>query len=64
MSELDADTPPIPSAVDRDSSEFKANQAHHQALLADLEARLARIREGGSKKAADLHRSRGKLTAR
>ncbi|MDE2144227.1 MAG: methylcrotonoyl-CoA carboxylase [Elusimicrobia bacterium] len=33
-------------------------------MLADLEARLARIREGGSKKAADLHRSRGKLTAR
>ncbi|MFI5345527.1 MAG: carboxyl transferase domain-containing protein [Elusimicrobiota bacterium] len=64
MSELDADTPPIPSAVDRDASEFKANQAHHQALLGDLEARLARIRQGGSKKSADLHRSRGKLTAR
>ncbi|MFI5348739.1 MAG: carboxyl transferase domain-containing protein [Elusimicrobiota bacterium] len=64
MIELDADTPPIPSVVDRDSSEFAANSAHHRALLADLETRLAKSRAGGSKKSADLHRSRGKLTAR
>ena len=64
MIELDADTPPIASVVDRDSSEFAANSAHHRALLSDLDARLARSRAGGSKKSADLHRSRGKLTAR
>jgi 3-methylcrotonyl-CoA carboxylase beta subunit len=64
MIELDADTPPISSVVDRDSSEFAANAAHHRALLADLETRLEKSRAGGSKKSADLHRSRGKLTAR
>jgi 3-methylcrotonyl-CoA carboxylase beta subunit len=64
MIELDADTPPIPSAVDRDAAEFKANQAHHRALLDDLEARLQKISLGGPKKSVDLHRSRGKLTAR
>jgi len=64
MIELDADTPPIASVVDRDGSEFAANSAHHRALLADLDARLARSRAGGPKKSVDLHRSRGKLTAR
>ncbi|MBI3564741.1 MAG: methylcrotonoyl-CoA carboxylase [Elusimicrobia bacterium] len=64
MTSLDVDTPPIPSAVDRDSAEFHANLAHHRALLQDLEARLARIKEGGPKKSVELHRSRGKLTAR
>jgi 3-methylcrotonyl-CoA carboxylase beta subunit len=64
MIELDADTPPIATMADRDSSEFAANSAHHRALIADLDARLERSRAGGSKKAADLHRSRGKLTAR
>ncbi len=64
MTPLDADTPPIASTVDRTSPEFEANLAHHRALLQDLEARLARIRAGGPKKSVDLHRSRGKLTAR
>jgi 3-methylcrotonyl-CoA carboxylase beta subunit len=64
MSEHDADTPPIASEPDRSAPEFLANAAHHRALLDDLEAKLARIREGGSKKSVDLHRSRGKLTAR
>ena len=64
MIEIDADTPPIASVVDRDASEFAANSAHHRALLADLDAKLARSRAGGPKKSVDLHRSRGKLTAR
>ena len=64
MTPLDADTPPIASVVDRASSEFAANAAYHQGLLADLDARLERVRAGGSKKSVDLHRSRGKLTAR
>ncbi len=64
MNPPDVDTPPIASTADRDSSEFAANAAHHRALLTDLEARLERARAGGPKKSVDLHRSRGKLTAR
>ena len=64
MTLLDADTPPIRSVVDRGSAEYAANAAHHQALLSDLEARLENVRAGGPKKSVDLHRSRGKLTAR
>ncbi len=64
MTEPDLDTPPIRSTADRDSSEYQANAAHHRALLDELEARLARVREGGPKKSVELHRSRGKLTAR
>jgi 3-methylcrotonyl-CoA carboxylase beta subunit len=64
MSEHDADTPAIASEPNRGSPEFLANTAYHRALLDDLEAKLARIREGGPKKSVDLHRSRGKLTAR
>jgi 3-methylcrotonyl-CoA carboxylase beta subunit len=64
MSEHDEDTPPIASEPDRGSAEFQANVAHHRALLDDLGARLERIRAGGPKKSVDLHRSRGKLTAR
>lgn len=64
MTELDADTPPLRSSVDRDSSEFRANEAHHRALLEDLRARLERLARGGPPKSVELHRSRGKLTAR
>jgi len=64
MTERETDTPPISSSVDGASAEFKANAEHHQGLLSDLRARLERIRQGGPKKAVDLHRSRGKLTAR
>ncbi len=61
---VDADTPPIVSAVVRESVEFKANAQYHGALLLDLNARLEKARAGGSAKAVALHRSRGKLTAR
>ena len=61
---IDADTPPIQSTVARDSSEFQANAKHHAALLQDLNARLTKIHAGGSAKSVELHRSRGKLTAR
>src|ERR671918_303568 len=43
---IDADTPPIVSTVARGSDEFLANAKHHEALLRDLEARLATAREG------------------
>ncbi|MBI4371476.1 MAG: methylcrotonoyl-CoA carboxylase [Elusimicrobia bacterium] len=63
MVEFD-DVPPLSSAADRGSSEYAANVEHHRELLADLKEKLAKARAGGSKKAADLHRLRGKLTAR
>jgi 3-methylcrotonyl-CoA carboxylase beta subunit len=61
---VDADTPAIQSVVARESAEFKANASHHRGLLKDLEARLERARAGGPAKSVELHRSRGKLTAR
>ncbi|MDE2491549.1 MAG: methylcrotonoyl-CoA carboxylase [Elusimicrobia bacterium] len=64
MTAPETDVPALRSNLDRDSAESRANAEHHRALLADLEARLARVREGGPAKAVELHRSRGKLTAR
>ncbi len=58
------DTPAIESAIDRDASEFKENVKHHEGLLSDLRAKLEAARRGGPEKAVQLHRSRGKLTAR
>ncbi|MDX6770926.1 MAG: carboxyl transferase domain-containing protein [Elusimicrobiota bacterium] len=60
----DADTPPIVSSLDKRSPDYLENVKHHLALLEDLQARLERVRKGGSAKAVELHRSRGKLTAR
>jgi 3-methylcrotonyl-CoA carboxylase beta subunit len=59
-----ADTPAIETRVDRESSDFSQNAAHHDSLLGDLRAKLEAARRGGSEKAVSLHRSRGKLTAR
>jgi 3-methylcrotonyl-CoA carboxylase beta subunit len=58
------DTPAIESRIDRESSEYAANQKHHGALVDDLRAKLDQVRQGGPQKSVDLHRSRGKLTAR
>ncbi|MBI3552160.1 MAG: methylcrotonoyl-CoA carboxylase [Elusimicrobia bacterium] len=59
-----ADTPAIESRLDRDSSEFAANTKYHEGLIDDLRAKLDVIRQGGPKKSVELHRSRGKFTAR
>ncbi|WP_205696778.1 carboxyl transferase domain-containing protein [Conexibacter sp. SYSU D00693] len=40
------------------------HRAAHLELLADLEARLERVRTGGGQKAVDRHHARGKLLAR
>ncbi|MBI4678440.1 MAG: methylcrotonoyl-CoA carboxylase [Elusimicrobia bacterium] len=58
------DTPVIASAVDLDSADSKENVKYHSALVSDLRAKLAKIREGGQPKALELHRKRGKLAAR
>ena len=60
----DADTPVLETRVDPSSTDYQENIKHHEKLLADLDARLARVRRGGSEQAVALHKKRGKLTAR
>jgi len=54
----------LETRVDRTSHDFQENTAHARALVADLRARLERVREGGGVEAVARHRKRGKLTAR
>jgi len=54
----------IRSAVDPRSDEFRANAAAMRALVDELEATVARIREGGGAKARARHAARGKLMVR
>jgi propionyl-CoA carboxylase len=54
----------LESRVDPSSAEFAANRAHNLALIAELRARLARVKEGGGQEAVRRHRARGKLLAR
>jgi 3-methylcrotonyl-CoA carboxylase beta subunit len=48
----------------RRDAEFDENARHHRALAADLHARLARIREGGSPGARRRHHERGRFLVR
>lgn len=50
--------------VQRESSAFKQNYEHTQALVAEYRSRLAQIREGGGLEAQARHRARNKMTAR
>ena len=52
------------SLVQTGSDEFRANAAAMERLVADLNARLERAREGGSKESRARHQKRGKLLAR
>ncbi len=52
------------SQVDTGSADFRANQAHHQALAAELRALTANISAGGSEAARARHQSRGKVLPR
>ena len=54
----------IQSSVQTDDGEFKENQASMQSLVDELKERLAKVACGGSARAVELHRSRGKLLAR
>jgi 3-methylcrotonyl-CoA carboxylase beta subunit len=54
----------LPTKVDPQSAVQRENRAHYEELLADLHARLARVRAGGGAKALERHRSRGKLFVR
>jgi 3-methylcrotonyl-CoA carboxylase beta subunit len=46
------------------ADEFGANQRAHEALIADLNAVLDRVREGGGERARQRHVDRGKLLPR
>jgi len=54
----------LESHLDVKSAEFKQNAAHHRALVAELRARLARVKEGGGADQVARHKKRGKLTVR
>ena len=54
----------IKSAVDTRSEDFRRKQAAMQALVDDLEAKAAVIRQGGGERARDRHTGRGKLLPR
>ncbi|MBO9348661.1 MAG: methylcrotonoyl-CoA carboxylase, partial [Chloroflexus sp.] len=54
----------IHSHIQTNSPDFQANFAYHQALAADLRARLAEIRQGGGAEQRRRHEERGKLFVR
>ena len=41
----------LPSQVDPASEAYRANRAHHEALLSELRAHLAEVRLGGGENA-------------
>jgi 3-methylcrotonyl-CoA carboxylase beta subunit len=54
----------LASAIDKSSTEFRANAERMRALTAELQARRAEAALGGSEKARDRHVARGKLLPR
>ena len=54
----------IHSRLDTASPEFAANKAAMQALVEDLNARLAEIAQGGGAANSTRHHARGKLLPR
>jgi len=52
------------TAVDTASAEFRRNREHMLRLVAELQERLALVRQGGDEEQVRRHRARGKLTAR
>jgi 3-methylcrotonyl-CoA carboxylase beta subunit len=57
-------TTPLTSRADPTSDEFRCNAAHHEALVADLRAELARAALGGPESSRTRHVARGKLLPR
>jgi 3-methylcrotonyl-CoA carboxylase beta subunit len=54
----------IKSSLQKNSQEFKDNERHMQSLLADLEAKVAKIALGGGLEAREKHAKRNKLLPR
>ena len=56
--------PPIQSAVDTNSDEFRENAAWMHGLVEELRQRESVVRAGGGPRSVDRHHARGKLLAR
>ena len=56
--------PRIDTHLDLAGDEFRANREHMRELVADLDRRLERAREGGGAAQVERHHARGKLLAR
>ncbi len=56
--------PEIKSQINRQSADYKANHKNMADLVAELATQSRVVAEGGSKKAKDKHKARGKLLAR
>jgi 3-methylcrotonyl-CoA carboxylase beta subunit len=54
----------LTSQIDPKSAEFAANSGAMEAIVADLRAQVAAAGAGGSARAVEKHRSRGRLLAR
>jgi acetyl-CoA carboxylase carboxyltransferase component len=54
----------LESHLDTRSDEFKANDAHHRALSAELRRHLEQVKQGGGADLVARHTSRGKLFVR
>jgi 3-methylcrotonyl-CoA carboxylase beta subunit len=54
----------LPSQLDPRGAEFRANREAMSGLAADLRSRVAAVASGGSPKAVERHRGRGRLLAR
>ncbi len=52
------------SAVDTRSDSFRENQAAMRAVVDELRAKVARVREGGGERAREKHLARGKMLPR
>ncbi len=54
----------IESKIDTQSSEYKENYKHMEAVVAEYRDRLSKVQEGGPLKYRELHKSRKKLLVR
>ena len=54
----------LESELDPQSEQFQQNTAHNRALVAQLRACLAQVRQGGGAKAQQRHAEQGKLVVR
>ncbi len=56
--------PVLPTAINPDSDQFRANAAHNRALRDELWAKVATAALGGNEKSRERHVARGKLLPR
>ncbi|MBI4063210.1 MAG: methylcrotonoyl-CoA carboxylase [Elusimicrobia bacterium] len=54
----------IEFSINKNAEETKLNAQYHRFLVADFKEKLEQVQKGGSSQAIELHKKRGKLTAR